>query len=148
MELRCSQFENEGAIPVKYTCDGENVNPTLRIGDIPPGTKSMVLIMSDIDGKYGYWVHWLVYNIPVRDRIEQNSMPGTPGKNDYDEFTYRGPCDEEGTHHYLWELYALDTEITLKEHKTILEIEDAMMGHILANDELMSVYTHPQRKKV
>ena len=40
-------FENNKLIPVKYTCDGANVNPPLTIEGIPEETKTLVLIVDD-----------------------------------------------------------------------------------------------------
>ena len=49
MDLKSTAFENNGQIPAKYTCDGEDVNPSLEISNIPVGIKSLVLIMDDLD---------------------------------------------------------------------------------------------------
>ena len=38
-------FKNNGLIPVKYTCEGENINPAISVKNIPQQTKSLVLIM-------------------------------------------------------------------------------------------------------
>jgi len=54
MKLTSNAFENEGKIPSKYTCDGENVSPQLTISDVPAETKSLVLIMDDPDFR-GFW---------------------------------------------------------------------------------------------
>jgi len=52
-------FESNKAIPSKYTCDGDDVNPTLNIEGIPEGTKSLVLIVDDPDAPMGTWDHIL-----------------------------------------------------------------------------------------
>jgi len=49
MELKSSAFENNGKIPNKYTCDGDNINPQLSISRTPKNAKSLVLIMDDPD---------------------------------------------------------------------------------------------------
>ena len=53
-------FVHNSLIPVKYTCDGENVNPPLNINGIPEATRSLVLIVDDPDAPMGTWVHWVV----------------------------------------------------------------------------------------
>jgi len=57
-------FGNNGYIPAKYTCDGEDVNPPLKIKGAPEGTQSLVLIVDDPDAPAGTWSHWIVWNIP------------------------------------------------------------------------------------
>ena len=68
MELKSNVFENNGKILIKYTCDGENVNPQLSISNVPENSKSLALIMDDPDavkpaGKV--CDHWIVFNIPI-----------------------------------------------------------------------------------
>ena len=62
-ELRITSpvFENNGFIPSKYTCDGDDVNPPLRIEGIPKGTQSLALIVDDPDAPMGTWDHWVVW---------------------------------------------------------------------------------------
>src|SRR4051812_37303561 len=75
-------FENKGLIPVKYTCQGIDVNPPLNIGTVPSEAKSLVLIVDDPDAPKGTFDHWVVWNIPVTTKtIAENSIPGTAGKN-------------------------------------------------------------------
>ena len=91
-------FEKNGAIPSKYTCDGDDVNPPLDIGGLPGGTKSLVLIVDDPDAPRGTWDHWVVWNIAPTERIEENSVPGVEGLNDFRRRFYGGPCSLSGTH--------------------------------------------------
>ena len=53
LKLKSSAFEEEGMIPVKYTCDGENVSLPLTWSPGPDGTKSYALISDDPDAPVG-----------------------------------------------------------------------------------------------
>ena len=44
MQLLSPAFKNQGEIPSKYTCEGEDMSPPLEIKDIPPQTKSFMSI--------------------------------------------------------------------------------------------------------
>ena len=133
-------FENEGVIPSKYTCDGENVNPRLNIDGLPEGTESLVLIVDDPDAPMGTWDHWTVWNIPPSERIEEDSVPGTEGLNDFGKHSYGGPCPPSGTHRYFFKVYALDTKLNLNGSSRKKDVEKAMKGHILAKGELIGLY--------
>lgn len=136
-------FEDGTVIPAKYTADGENINPELNIEDFPSETKSMVLIVDDPDAPIGIWTHWIVFNIPVNRavRIEEDSIPGIQGINDFKQTKYGGPSPPKGTHRYFFRVYALDTNIPLKEGAFLSDLKEAMKGHILAEGELMGTYS-------
>ncbi len=145
MELTSPAFKHNGKIPSKYTCEGENVSPPLKIDDAPLDVKSFVLIMDDPDavkpaGKI--WVHWVVFNIPGEtEEIAEGEEPkGVQGEGTSGDLGYQGPCPPDGEHRYFFRLYALDEELPLKEGATKVEIEDAMEGHILEETELVGKY--------
>jgi len=133
-------FENNGFIPSKYTCDGDNINPALRIEGLPEGTQSLVLIVDDPDAPMGTWDHWVVWNIPPIEKIEENSVPGTEGFNDFRRHSYGGPCPPSGTHRYFFKVYALDTKLVLDPNSRKKNVEKAMKGHVLAQGEVVSLY--------
>ena len=133
-------FENNKLIPSKYTCDGDNVNPPLTIEGVPDGTKSLVLIVDDPDAPMGTWDHWIVWNILPTNKIEENTVPGTEGINDYRKHSYGGPCPPSGTHRYFFEVYALDAKLDLSSNSRKKDVEKAMQGHILAKGELVGLY--------
>jgi len=133
-------FENNGFIPSKYTCDGEDVNPAISIDGLPEGTLSLVLIIDDPDAPMGTWDHWIVWNIPPTKIIEENSVPGIEGLNDFRKHTYGGPCPPSGIHRYFFKVYALNTQLTLSSTSKKREVEKAMRGHILAQGELIGRY--------
>ena len=135
-------FENKQAIPRKYTCDAEDVNPPLTINGIPAETKSIVLIVEDPDAPAGLWIHWLVWNTPpTTTTIKENSIPGTEGLNTNGNRSYSGPCPPSGTHRYFFKVYALDTKLELPQNSTKKDVEKAMQSHVIAQGELMGVYS-------
>jgi Raf kinase inhibitor-like YbhB/YbcL family protein len=140
LTIKSPVFENTKSIPSKYTCDGDDVNPPLIIEGIPDGTKSLVLIVDDPDAPMGTWDHWIVWDIPLTNKIEENSVPGTEGLNDFRRHSYGGPCPPSGTHRYFFRVYALDTKLNLDSNSRKKDIEKAMKGHILAHGELIGLY--------
>jgi Raf kinase inhibitor-like YbhB/YbcL family protein len=139
--VKSPAFENNKPIPVKYTCDGDNVNPPLTIEDVPEGTKSLVLIVDDPDAPMGTWNHWVVWNIPPDVRkIEENTVPGTEGISTSRKHDYSGPCPPYGTHRYFFKVYALDAKLDLTDNSKKKDVEEAMERHILAEGELVGLY--------
>ena len=141
MRISSPEFANGAPIPPRFTCDGTDINPALRIENVPAGTKTLALILEDPDALRGTWVHWLVYDIPVTIWIDEDSVPGTQGQNDYGVTEYRGPCPPAGTHRYVFRLYALNTELQLDEGVEQAALASAMQTHIIATAELSGYYT-------
>ncbi len=139
LQITSTAFGHNQMIPREYTCQGEDVNPSLEIRGIPPAAKSLALIMDDPDAPMGTWDHWLVYNIAPVERIERNSIPGVQIKNSFGRLNYGGPCPPSGTHRYFFKLYALDTTLTLPPASK-KALEKAMQGHILNEAQLMGLY--------
>jgi len=134
-------FKDNDSIPIKYTCDGDNINPELQIGDIPRQASSLVLIVEDPDAPIGTWDHWIVWNIPTDiSAIAEDSIPGIEGLNDFNQHHYGGPCPPSGKHRYFFKLFALDTKLNLDTSARKLELEKAMIGHIVAFGETMGIY--------
>jgi Raf kinase inhibitor-like YbhB/YbcL family protein len=148
MKLSSPAFEDQGHIPAKYTCDGENIVPPLKIENAPEGTKSYVLIMEDPDvPKYvrddGMWDHWIVFDIPAdTTEIKEGKEPrGVHGITTKNELKYGGPCPPDAEHRYYFILHALDVEsIGEQEGATKDAVRAAMKGHLLAKAELMGRY--------
>lgn len=140
MIIESPSFQNNGNIPSKYTCQGENVNPQLDISGIPAETKTLVLIMDDPDALMGTWDHWVVWNIKPTASIKENSIPGMQGTNSAGHKNYHGPCPPSGTHRYFFKLYALDSTLQIKEGSGKKDVEKSMEGHILQKSELIGLY--------
>lgn len=145
MDISSPAFKHNQTIPDKYTCRGRNINPPLTITNVPERAKSLVLIIDDPDAPSGEWVHWVVYNIPVTNRIAEGSVPGLQGMNDFERQNYGGPCPPSDTHHYFHKVYALDSMLNLKGFVNKQTVLRAAQGHILAKAVLVGLYSKGPR---
>jgi hypothetical protein len=96
-------FVDGGTIPVRYTCDGENVAPPLRWSGVPADARGIALTVEDPDAPGGTFVHWVVLDLPPS---ATSVPPDTPG--------YKGPCPPKGDrpHRYVFTVYALREPVT------------------------------------
>ena len=144
VQLASNAFTDGGTIPDKHTCDGEDISPHLVWSGIPEGTQSVVLIMDDPDAPVGTWVHWVLYDLPsdIKEITEGEQGVGVAGINSWNKPEYGGPCPPPGKpHRYFFKLYALDTELYLQPGAAKEDIEEAMLGHVLAQGQLMGLYS-------
>src|SRR3982750_234434 len=81
LQVSSTSFKENGMIPSKYTCEGDNVNPAISVKNIPQQTKSLALIMDDPDAPNGGFTHWVAWNIEPAGVINENSAPEMQGKN-------------------------------------------------------------------
>lgn len=144
MKLASPAFEDKGKIPEKHGYTRENVNPELRIENVPDDAETLALIMDDPDavepaGKI--WLHWTLWNIPAdTEAIKEGKSPGTEGTTDFRQTGYGGPNPPDGEHTYVFRLYALDTKIDLEEGASREELEEAMEDHVIEKAELHGRY--------
>jgi len=144
MEITSPEFEGGEEMPEKVGYMHENVNPELRIRNVPEDAESLVLIMDDPDalepaGKI--WDHWITYDVdPEIQKIESGESPGTEGMTDFRETGYNGPNPPDGEHTYVFTLYALDVELGLKEGASKEEVEESIEGHVVEKTELKGRY--------
>lgn len=143
MEITSPAFEHNGFIPADFTCDEEDFNPPLEISGVPEETQSLVLIVEDPDAPNGTWTHWTVWNIsPDTTEIAADDVPdgAEEGMTSFGNVGYGGPCPPAGTHHYCFTLYALDCRLEISTDATRTELEQAMIGHVITEAELIGLY--------
>ncbi|HEY3912960.1 MAG TPA: YbhB/YbcL family Raf kinase inhibitor-like protein [Verrucomicrobiae bacterium] len=140
MRISSSAFEDGTMIPEQYSKDGGNKQPPLRFEDVPATAKTLAIIVDDPDAPNGTFTHWLAFNIPpsVREIAENmSSVPMDQGRNDYGQSNYGGPKPPWGEHRYFFKLYALDDQLILERGASRLNLEEAMIGHVIAEAEFM-----------
>ena len=148
--LQSAAFGDGDKIKTKYTCDGENISPPLSWNYESIDVKSFAILCEDPDAHDKPLIHWILFNIPKGERV---LLPGLSdmkviskgikeGKNSFGKIGYNGPCPPEGEEHrYFFRIYALDSLLDLEKGIEQGQFLDSIQGHVLANGELMGVYS-------
>lgn len=145
MIITSSAFNNGDMIPLKFTCDGGDINPELLIQNVPAEARSLALIIHDPDAPVaGGFAHWTVWNIDPKKAVikEESISPGSvEGENSAGWVGYMGPCPPPGApHHYHFQLYALDTVLNLPIGAPVTALQKEIAVHSIASAELIGLY--------
>jgi len=102
-------FADGDGVPLKYTCDGDDVSPPLAWSGVPSSATAVALVVDDPDAPHGTFTHWVVVDLPASATgLEEAAAPGgVQAKNSADQASWSGPCPPSGTHHYRFTVYAL-----------------------------------------
>ncbi|MBN9589908.1 MAG: YbhB/YbcL family Raf kinase inhibitor-like protein [Alphaproteobacteria bacterium] len=158
MSLTSASFQDGAIIPDKYTqASASPVSPELSWKDAPEGTQSFALIVDDPDTALQHStnevLHWAAFNIPAA----KTSLPeGVPNEATLPDGTIQplntgrkpgfmgpgAPCCVY--HHYTFQLYALDTKLSLGPDATRAQIMSAMDGHVLGKAVVVGRFHKPQ----
>lgn len=164
--LSTEAFTDGGEIPLRYSqaapdaAPGGGTSPELNWRNAPEGTRSFVLHMQDLDFAPNQGtdtqVHWVVWNIPASETGLAEGLPsGSELPNGAYQISatgpvYRGPGAPatRPPHHYLFELYALDTELGVEPtddaFATRAAVIEAMQGHVLGKSVYMGRFRRPE----
>jgi hypothetical protein len=147
MTLSSTAFSDGGQIPVKHTQAGDESSPPLTWSGAPDGVASYVLVMHDVDGAIAPGtddvLHWLVWNIPgaatgLPERVPRGAqLPDGSRQISATGPNYRGPGAAAAgpMHHYVFEVYALDTmldvpAVGMQPPQARAAVVAAMAGHV------------------
>lgn len=166
MTMTVAGFTDGGQIPVKYSqaapgvATGEGLSPAITWTNVPPGTQSFVLNMHDMEVVRNKTTddqaHWVVWNIPPTATGLPEGVPkGSPRPDGSYQISatgpmYRGPgAPANGPpHHYMFEVYALDTKLDVQPgtdaFDTRTSVMKAMQGHILGKAVYGGLFKRPQ----
>ncbi len=161
MSLTTTAWNDGATIPPKYAQPGHELSPPLAWTGAPDSTTSFVLIAHDPNSAIGNGMddvlHWLVWNIPGTARALPEGFPQGPEQADGTRQIsvtgpyYRAPAAPSTgpVHHYVYELYALDTLIDVPPvgaapAATRAAVTTAMAGHIRAKAVLVGLYKRSQ----
>ena len=157
MSLTSSGFADGAAIPAKYAQPGVESSPPLAWSGVPDSNVvSFALVVHDLDaaGNNGDdLLQWLVWNIPAAARSLPEGVPQGPQLPDGARQIsasgpyYRGPAAPGNgpTHHYVFELYALDATIDVAPvgaapAATRTAVLAAMAGHVRGKAVLVGTF--------
>jgi Raf kinase inhibitor-like YbhB/YbcL family protein len=150
LALTSPDFNDKGAIPVRCTCDGQNISPAFRWTGAPAGTVEFLLICEDPDAPNGVFQHWAAYGIPVKRTVlragvgmESTDAGFHQAINDFGKPAYGGPCPPKGDkpHAYHFRLSALDASIAgARPGSTCAEIKALAEPHVLESVELIGLF--------
>ena len=155
LTLSSTAFTGHGTLPQRFTCKGAGVSPPLQWHGAPEGTRGYALIVTDPDAPdpdhppTHTYIHWVVAYMPASvghlNESQSGHMPaGTrQGINSTGKTGYTPPCPPAGLHHYIFTLYALDTDTSLTgPEPDRSELLHALDGHVLARTELVGTFRH------
>ncbi len=146
--LKVDSLSPGSALPDAYTCKGITGSPEVSWEGIPPGTKSLVLVLDDPDAPAGTFTHWVVFNIPPEAGMLSPGQPNAKvlsdgaqqGDSSAGSRGYYPPCPPAGTtHRYVFRLYAADMDITQPDANRN-SIDRALNGHTLSKVELATTF--------
>ena len=148
MRLTSPAFAPGGAIPKRYTGEGEDIPPPLQMAAVPAAARSLAIFCHDPDAplvvphRYGF-VHWLVYNLPPDLRqLDQASTAGTAGSTDFGRNGYGGPMPPQGhgEHRYYFWLLALDCAPDLPPDMDLCSFLTRVEPRVIAMNRLTGTY--------
>jgi len=147
LELTSQDFQDGALLPTRATSDGDGTPPPLSWdpGSVTPA--SYVLICEDPDAPRATpFVHWLVYGISGTTRsLDANLGDFREGVNDHGEQGYApaSPPRGHGAHRYVFQLFGLDEELTLRGGVSYDRLLAAMKGHVIVWGQLVGIYERP-----
>ena len=166
LTMTVAGFPDGGQIPVRFSqagegaAPGEGTSPAITWSNAPPGTQSFVLHMHDMDVARNRTTddqpHWVVWNIPATATgLPEGVAKGSPRPDGSYQISatgpvYRGPgAPANGPmHHYVFELFALDTKLDVQPaadaFETRANVLKAMQGHVLGKSVYGGVFRRPQ----
>jgi len=160
MTLSSTAWPDGGQIPAKHAQSGEEVSPPLTWSNVPDGTVSFVLMFHDLDAAIGNGtddiLHWMLWNIPGATRsLPEKVAPGSQLPDGTRQISasgpyYRGPgaLASGPTHHYVFELFALDSTVEVpavgqSPPATRAAVTAAMAGHIRGKAVYSGLFKRP-----
>lgn len=148
MRLTSPAFEDGAQIPERFGHEAADVNPPLRVADVPNDAGALAVVMDDPDavepaGKV--WDHWVLWNVPPdRGTIPEDYDPAADGAvegaNDFGGRGYGGPAPPDRRHTYEFTAYALDRSLDLDAGATKAALRDAMDGRVVEEAGLSGTY--------
>jgi Raf kinase inhibitor-like YbhB/YbcL family protein len=153
VELTCSAFPANGAIPLRYSAYGDDRSPPLEWTTVP-GVQAWALVMQDPDApRTEPFLHWMIWNIPGDVTSLPEHLPkahrlehpqgAVQGRNDSGGVGYFGPRPPAGAlHRYHFQLFALGAPLQFAPDVRLSEVVNALKGDVIAQADLIGLFEH------
>ena len=143
MSVTSPEFGHDVPIPSEYTCRGRGESPPLTWSGVPTSTKSLALVMDDVDTPISPYVYWIVFNISTQipeiqagrippGALQAHSSKGTVG--------YTPPCPAH-PHRYRFTVYALNASLRLPADASLTAAWTAIASHAIGYGQLVAEVT-------
>jgi Raf kinase inhibitor-like YbhB/YbcL family protein len=133
-------------------CVGDNVSPQLSWTNVPAGTMSFALVMTDPEGRGTGVDHWISYGIPAtvtgfaEGEVSKPSDKYVGGVSTMKLGNYFGPCTppNQSPHHYTFILIATDLDAkALPPGLSRLELFEKLQGHVKGSTGIIGLFKNP-----
>jgi Raf kinase inhibitor-like YbhB/YbcL family protein len=137
-------FAAGGAIPAKYTCDGDGISPPLEWNNLPKNAVEVGIVVTDPDSNPPGFVHWVVAGLPAANTgVGEDSLPegAVVGRNDSGGTGWTPPCPPSGEHNYVFTIYALGDAVDLSGDLQPLDAAANIQEAAIATASFTATYT-------
>ena len=170
IQVTSTSIKHTGYLQKDFTCEGGELSPQLTWMGVPAETRSIAVVVDDIDAEEGALAHWLLWGVPPDVTNLESGISGSgnlpagalEGTNGYGGTGWKGPCPpprhiyrhargisgslgggiNSGTtsHIYQINIYALDIGISAPPGSTRDEVLRQIDGHVLAGGSFSTKY--------
>jgi len=161
IELSSRSFADHAPMPERHTADGEGVSPEISWSGVPPGTKSLALIVEDADSPTpAPLVHAIAVDIdPLKKQLLEGELQETDdgrntalnlGRNSYlrEAWLPPDPPPGHGVHRYVFQLFALADGEPFSDAPGRDELAKALRERAIASGSLIGTYSRDNSVKI
>ncbi len=138
LNVICTDIQDGQKIPIEYTGRGQDISPEFIIKNLSSEAKTLAIILEDMSHPIKNFTHWIIWNIPAKNKIEKGIPAGKTVLQDakqglgYGIHRYAGPKPPKGKSHiYRFTIYALDCIINLSANTTKKMFMKKAKDHII-----------------
>lgn len=159
IRVASAAFSDHGALPARYTSDGEGLSPPLAWAGVPAAAASLVILVEDADSPTSMpFVQAIVWAMAGTDgELAAGALPhsGQPlpagtsmGRNSHLTVGYLPPNPPagHGTHRYAFEVFALEWRPPLNASVAAPgrgRVLEWLIEHAIAKGMLIGLYARP-----
>lgn len=149
LEFECMGINDDYKFSVEHTGRGGDISPEFVIKNLSPHAKTLVITLEDMSHPIKNFTHWIIWNIPAKDKIPQaipegksvSALAGAVQGIGYGLHKYAGPKPPKGkSHKYCFTIYALDCRLDLKTFSTKKKVLNRASSHIIQQGEVCGYF--------